>query len=211
MQIHSDYSRPDPDLVKRFQSIPSSIAGDAMGRQRCTSAELEPLSRPSSPIAGPVLTVSTPVGSNYSVHKAIDFIESGDILVVDAEGGTQRAIWGELMGRAAQARKLAGLVIDGAIRDVDAQSKVGYPTYCRGTSPRGPTKIEQGTVGGCVSCDGVSVSPGDIAVCDADGVAFVPQDEADSILSKCNTKIDEESEWLAAVDNPKKSTLDIIK
>lgn len=210
MQVHSDYSRPDPEDVAGFGSVPSSIAGDVMGRRRCTSAELSPLSRSVEPVAGSVLTAETPSGSNYSLHRALEHVQPGDVLVVDAEGGTRRAVWGELMSRYAATRDLAALVIDGAIRDVDAQSGIEYPIYCRGATPRGPTKVKQGTIGSTVSCDGVSVSAGDIAVCDDDGVAFVPSDEAPAVLAACEDKLEQEEDWMTAVEETDKSTLEII-
>lgn len=209
MEYRTDFSRPGYDLVDGFSSIPSSIAGDAMGRTRCTTASVSPVNRRIDSTAGTVLTVETPAGSNYAVHRALEHVEEGDVLVVDGEGGTSRALWGELMSRFAIRENLGAIVIDGAIRDIDAHLDLDLPVYCKGATPKGPTKIEQGAVGRAISCDGVSVSSGDIAVCDADGVAFVPSEEAPDVLDKCKEDLQKEQRWMDAADNSDKTTLEI--
>lgn len=210
MEYNLDFSRPDPELVEGYRPVPSSIAGDAMGRTRCTTASISPVNRSVETTAGTVLTVETPAGSNYAVHKALEYVEPGDVLVVDGEGGMNRAVWGELMSRFSIREGLSAVVIDGAIRDTDAHLGLDIPVYCKGSTPKGPAKIERGSVGGSVSCDGVPVESGDIAVCDGDGVAFVPSEDASQILEECEKKLEEEDEWMEAADNSNKTTLEII-
>jgi 4-hydroxy-4-methyl-2-oxoglutarate aldolase len=210
MNTSTDFSRPPDHLVDAFEGVPSSIAGDAMGRRRCTSAELEATSPPTAPVAGPVLTVETPPGSNYAVHKALELIEAGAVLVVDAGGSGERAVWGELMSRYSVANDLAAVVIDGAIRDSRDHEDIDLPVYSVGATPTGPIKQRDGQIGQAVSCDGVAVSAGDIAVCDQDGVAFVPLDDAEEVLHECRSYIDRESEWMDAVNDEDVTTLEII-
>ena len=98
-------------------------------------------------------------------------------------GGHLAGYWGELMAVAAQARGIAGLVIDGGVRDVGALRRLGFPAWSRGVSVLGCLKVSPGLVGAPVVCGGVQVATGDFVVADDDGVVFLPRARARGIAA----------------------------
>ena len=120
-------------------------------------------------------------GDNGIIHAAIPHARPGEILVVNGMGVEDVAIWGEVMTHAAQKQGIAGIVLDGAVRDVAEMREMGFPVFCRAVVPRGPHKGFGGTIDGAISCGGVAVSPGDLVIGDDDGVAVVPLAEVRAV------------------------------
>lgn len=147
-------------------------------------------------MAGPAHTVMTGTGDSSSIHRAMVDVESGSILVVDAQGGTARAVWGAVMTAAAIERGIVGAVIDGAIRDIDEIAAWGFPVYARATCPAGPHKGFRGAHGVSIQCGGVVVNPGDIVVGDADGVTVVPALQAGEALAAVELVVITERNWM---------------
>ncbi|SEM05936.1 Regulator of RNase E activity RraA [Halomonas daqiaonensis] len=132
-------------------------------------------------------------------HKALDMAVPGDVVVVDAGGDLTNAMMGELMAHHAAALGLAGIVINGAIRDLDEIRKLGLPVYAAGVTHRGPYKDGPGEINVPVSIDGMVVMPGDLVIGDEDGVLCVPRDQAEEILRTANAKQSAELEELAQI------------
>lgn len=147
-------------------------------------------------MAGPAHTVITGTGDSSSIHRAMVDVESGSILVVDAQGGTARAVWGAVMTAAAIERGIVGAVIDGAVRDIDDVAASGFTVYARATCPGGPHKGFRGAHGVPIQCGGVVVNPGDIVVGDADGVTVVPALQAGEALAAVAQLVKAEREWM---------------
>jgi 4-hydroxy-4-methyl-2-oxoglutarate aldolase len=101
----------------------------------------------------------------------------GDVLVVDAKGFTGAGPWGDVLTLAAQRADIAGLVIDGSVRDSEAIIDAGFPVFSRGISIRGTTKVDPGQVGDTINFAGTAVNPGDIIIGDRDGLVLVKADE----------------------------------
>jgi regulator of RNase E activity RraA len=160
--------------------VASSDAADALGRLAVVDTAIRRLAG-SGTLAGPALPVLCRPDDNLMIHAAIDMAQPGDVIVISAGGGTQTALVGELVSAWAKCRGVAGFVIDGAVRDVEA---LQVPTFARGTSPRAPFKVAAGEIGYPVGLGGVAVQPGDIVIADADGVVIVPQAEAENVLAK---------------------------
>ena len=132
---------------------------------------------------GRALTVKTRSGDNLMIHKALNMAQPGDVIMVSNDGGTEyRALMGEIMLGYAIYKQIAGLVIDGPIRDSDAVANMSLPIYANGTNPAGPYKDGTGEINTPIACGGISVNPGDIIVMDRDGVIVVPWQDADEIL-----------------------------
>lgn len=169
-----------PAVVRRFRdsAVPTPNVVDVMAR----FGTLRGLHRVSGPyLAGPALTIRTRPSDNLMVHRALDLAEPGDVLVVDACGGSDHAIIGGLMARYASHRGIAGIVIDGAVRDVEDLVNLGLPVFARGVNPNGPYKDGPGEINTPISCGGEAVLPGDLILGDADGVAVVPQGDAERV------------------------------
>jgi RraA family protein len=169
--------RPPDALVERFRQVPVATVGDALERLWVLDGEIRAM-WPGAMCAGSALPVYTRAGDNLAVHRALDLAQPGDVLVVNGQGDTTRALLGGLMARRARTLGLAGIVVDGAVRDVDEIESVGLPVFARSSTPAGPYKNGPAEVGLPVACGGVVCSPGDIVCGDADGVAVVPQARA---------------------------------
>ena len=141
----------------------------------------------------------TGTGDSSSIHRALTDAEPGSVLVVDAQGGTARAVWGAVMTTAAIERGIVGAVIDGAVRDIDEIASMDFPVFARATCPAGPHKGFRGVHGVPVQCGGVVTNPGDIVVGDADGVTVVPADRAEAALAEVEAVVARERQWLARI------------
>jgi 4-hydroxy-4-methyl-2-oxoglutarate aldolase len=175
-RIRIDPPRPDPRAVAALAGLASSLVGDGLGRRRIMDAGIAPLDRSRS-ACGPALTVSVRPGDNLMIHAAILLARPGDVLVIDAGGNRDFGIWGQIVTRAAMARGIAGVVLDGALRDAAGIVADGFPAWCRGVTPRGGAHDGPGEVNFPVACGGLAVSPGDVVLADGDGVCVVPADE----------------------------------
>jgi 4-hydroxy-4-methyl-2-oxoglutarate aldolase len=181
--IVREFTRPDPQVAKGFEGIPTGAISDAMGRTGSMAAEIKPIwSR--AKVVGPALTVRTFPADNLMIHKAVTLAKPGDVLVVNAGGYKDTAVFGDLLGYSCKVHGIAGVVIDGASRDAEGMAGIGFPVFARAVLPMGPFKDSPGAINVPVSCGGVAVRPGDIVVGDADGVVVVPIEQATDVLAK---------------------------
>ena len=184
MTIVKEFPRPAPDLVASFRGQSPATLHEAMGKKGAMSFPIKPL-YPGMTLYGTAVTVSGGPTDNLMIHAAMALTRPGDVLVVDFKGMTEAGPWGDVLTEAAIQRGLAGLVIDGCVRDAAAIRKMGFPVFCRGTSMKGTTKTQPtGDVNTPIVCGGVMIMPGDIVVGDDDGVVVVPQAEAIATLAK---------------------------
>jgi regulator of RNase E activity RraA len=167
-------------VLERFRGLASSSLADAMGRFGFMDPGIQ--SRTGLPVYGCAVTVNCRPADNLMVHKALEVAEPGDVVVVSTGGNLTSAVFGELMGHAAVARRLRGIVVDGAIRDVDAVTRLGLAAYSRSVSPGACDKDGPGEINVPISCGGVVVAPGDVVVGDRDGVVVVPRTHALEVL-----------------------------
>ncbi len=181
----------DDDLAK-WRDIPPAIASDCMNRCYVMAARISPLA-PGMTVCGHACTITGMVGDNGASHAAIGLAQPGDILVIDARGHTETAVWGGIMTRAAMQQKLGGVVIDGAVRDAAEIRELGFATFAAGICPAGPSKGFGGIIDGLISCAGCPVKPGDIVLGDDDGIAVVPLERQAEILKLCLAKIEQEN------------------
>ena len=135
------------------------------------------------------------------IHKAITLAKPGDVLVVNAGGFKDYAVFGDLMALSCKVHLLAGIVVDGAVRDAEGLQELGFPAFARAVLPTGPFKDSPGSINVPVSCGGVPVLPGDIVVGDADGVMVVPRAEAADVLAKAQATVAKEEGMRARLRN----------
>jgi 4-hydroxy-4-methyl-2-oxoglutarate aldolase len=161
----------------------------------CGARTLPPRLRPIWPgaaLAAPALPVSCTPGDNLAIHVAVARAPKGTALVVDVGDIAERGYFGEVLTTAAQVRGVAGLVIDGGVRDVAALRGLGFPVFASLVSLPGAQKVAAGTVGRPARVAGVPVALGDWVVGDVDGVVIVPGDRIDEVLAASKDRTDKE-------------------
>jgi 4-hydroxy-4-methyl-2-oxoglutarate aldolase len=164
---------------------------EAGGRIGAMSAHIKPIYS-GMRVCGPAYTVECHPGDNLILHKAIAAAHPGDVLVVNTdahEGGPL----GEVMATGAKARDIAGMVIDGHVRDGLQIKAMGWPVFAHGLSMKGTLKAALGTINHTISCGGVVVNPGDLVVGDDDGVVVIPREIAADTVDKAIAREEKEA------------------
>ena len=153
---------------------------DADERVEAMDAGIRPLG-PSMRVYGPAFTVSSAPGQNLAIHRAVAEAKPGDVLVISMGGDCRYGPFGEILALACRKRGIAGVVVDGSVRDGNDIEALGFPVFCRGLAPAGTRKDDAGRIGEPIRCGHVSVEPGDIIVGDRDGVVVVPSEAVEDV------------------------------
>ncbi|WP_304204153.1 RraA family protein [Lactobacillus intestinalis] len=196
-RIYLKRNLPDSKVIEGFKHIPASNTADCMERNCAMHPRVKLMSKPDSEMVGPAFTIHTRAGDNLAIYAALRYCHPGDVLVIDDEGDNTRSLIGEvMMSYLRDQKKIAGIVIDGPIRDIDNLQNWKLPIYARSTTPGGPYKDGPGEVNIPISCGNVSVNPGDVILGDADGVICIPRKDAADVLPKAQAfhKKDEEKQ-----------------
>ena len=185
------------DVVDKFRGLASANLADAMGRFNFMDPGIR--ARSGFPLCGRAVTVLCRPADNLMVHKALQIAEPGDIVVVSTCGNTTSAVFGELMCHTAAAKRLGGIVVDGAIRDVDGIKALEFPAFSRAVSAGGCDKDGPGEINVPIACGNTVVMPGDIIVGDAESVAVVPRDHATEVLERVEALMAREKSRIAEI------------
>ena len=207
-RIYLKRELPDPEIVEQLKDIPASNIADCMERNCAMNPRIRLVSKPKTNMAGPAFTVKGRAGDNLALHAALNFCHEGDVIVVSNEGDNTRSLMGSvMMTYLYKFKKIAGIVLDGPIRDIDEIGEWDFPVYCTGTTPGGPYKEGPGEINVPVSCGNVSINPGDIIVGDPDGVICIPRKDAPVILeaAKKFKENDQKKEKLAVTGSADRS------
>ena len=185
-------------MVEAFRGIPVANIDDNMGRIAAVDQSIFPLN-PDATILGTAFTVNAPAGDNLLFHKALDMAQPGDVIVLANKGSLSRSLCGEIMSSYAASRGLAGIIIDGCVRDSAALRTMDFPVYAKGITPNGPYKNGPGEMNFPVSFAGIVINPGDIIIGDADGLLVVRPEEAAKIVEKAKAYHDSETKQLEGI------------
>lgn len=197
IEKYNSAPQADPNIIARLRNIAVALISDSMHRN-CGSIGLAPFHRP-APMAGTAVTVKTRGGDNLAMLRAYDYCRPGDVMVIDAGGDVTNAIFGGIMSLGAEKLGLAGLVVDGAIRDVAEIGERTFPVYARGVSHRGPYKDGPGAINVEVTVGGMVVRPGDIIVGDRDGLCAFSPAIAEEIIAKALKQRDAEEATIKSI------------
>jgi 4-hydroxy-4-methyl-2-oxoglutarate aldolase len=172
-------------LIARAARLSAATLHEAAGKIGALPSNIKPLFA-NMRLCGRALPVRCPSGDNLWLHRAIYQASAGDVLVVDTSGGYEFGYWGEVMAVAAQARGIAGLVIDGGVRDSLQLNNMGFAVFAARVSIQGTIKdpSQPGSIGVDVRVGDVLVRKGDMVFGDADGVVILPAEEAERIVSQ---------------------------
>lgn len=139
-------------------------------------------------IVGKALTVDVPYGEGLIVTNAIEKIQEGDVIVISGKGNIETSYWGDHRSICAKFMKAEAVVIDGAMRDIDACEEVGFPIFARGITPRTANKTGEGSINLEINCGEINISPGDIIFADRNGVIALKPDEIENAIEKALDK-----------------------
>lgn len=131
---------------------------------------------------GPAVTVRGAGGDNRACYRALETCRPGDVLVVALDGSQAAGHWGELLTMAAMGIGIAGLVIDGAVRDREQLGSLGLPVFFHGLCPKKAVKVDPGDVGATVLVGGQAVRQGDYVVADVDGVVAISGEDLADVV-----------------------------
>jgi 4-hydroxy-4-methyl-2-oxoglutarate aldolase len=214
-----DVQRPGPGILEaydRLENLTSTVADvlDGLGLVGTIAATvLKPVST-GQRVIGPAITVryvpdrispgfgcATGAPARMVGHlEAYALAEPGDVLVVAAGGVAVTSCLGGLSTAFARRARLAGSVVDGAVRDTSTMRTLNYPVWARGITPQtGKLRLEVAEINGLVDCAGVQVRPGDLVLADGDGVAIVPANRIEEVLRLAMQAADKERRVSAAI------------
>lgn len=189
----------------------SATLHEAAGKRGALPSSIKPVS-PDFTVCGPAFPVLSPPKDNLWLHRAIYEAKPGDVLVVDVGGYAEAGYWGEIMAAAAIERKLAGIVINGGVRDSGRLIEMGLPTFSIGICIQGTGKDRQayGHLNKPVRIGETHVAPGDLVCGDRDGVVVLPQAEIGAVLEAARQREEAEAEILQRI-RAGGTTLDIYR
>lgn len=199
--IRHNIERVAPEVVEAARHYVSSILADVAGRRGGMDGRIRAMT-PMTRFAGPAVTVEVRPGDNLLIHAAMTLVRPGDVLVIDGKGDLSSALIGSIMINACRRLGVSGIVVDGAVRDVEELAAIGVPVFAVGSNPNGPTKACPGRINAPIACGGVAVQPGDLIVADADGVTVIEREAAASLLALAAAKAEEERQIVASILAP---------
>ena len=188
-RIRSEIERADADVVAGFAEFETPEISDLMNRLYTMSSAIRNLTSPDLRLLGTACTVKAFPGDNLMVHKSLDIVHPGDVVVVDASSSTMTAVLGDLVSMKARHRGIAGFVVDGLVRDLPAILRLGdFPVFARGVTPIGPLHRGPGEINHPVSVGGIVIHPGDVIVGDLNGVVVVPREQSAELLARLRAR-----------------------
>ena len=199
MTIEKNPSAPAvaPELLERLRRLAVALISDQLHRSH-GFAGLRPYHRP-APLAGTAVTVRTRAGDNLAILRAFEFCRPGDVMVVDADGDCANALVGGILTFYAATIGMAGMVLNGAIRDIAEIAERTFPVYAAGHTHRGPYKDGPGAINVPVTLGGMTVNPGDIVVGDQDGLLAFAPGAAEDLIAKAIVHRGKEEQTIAAM------------
>jgi regulator of RNase E activity RraA len=199
-RIRQEIERTPAELVQQLAGFDTPAISDLMNRLYTVHDHIRVLTDPDLPVVGPACTVKCYPGDNLIDHKRLDVAQPGDVLVIDTSASGTTAVLGDLISTKARHRGIAGVVVDGLIRDLPAIRALGdFPVFARGVTPIGPLHRGPGEINHPVSIGGIVVNPGDVVVGDLNGVVIVPRDIADELVERLVSRRQAEADYTASV------------
>lgn len=188
--VGDNFDRPAAEAVETIAATDVTVISELVGAMYTMDGSIRPLALPAVPVCGVAITAKCPPGDNQALIRALADAQPGDVLVADARGFSHWCLGGFLLlERAKTEYGLAGLVANGAYRDVEEIRAARFPVYATGVSPYSGPKVGPGEVNVAVSCGGVVVHPGDVLSASAEGVVVVPGWSVEVVAQACRERL----------------------
>ena len=203
----ADQIRIERAELQSWANVPVTIMSDVTSGRVLVDPRIKPLRAFAlgKRMAGQVVTAWCERADFGPVLHAIDLAGEGDIVAIDAGGSLETAFVGELLCGAARQKKIGGLMVNGAVRDIDTiASWNDFPVYCLGTTARGPLSKERGTVNDTIIFGGISLKPGDIVLGDNDGLVVIAAEKSKTLLALGQERVRMEEQWAAQLATGRK-------
>ena len=202
--IEVDFTRPLKDKYSMLASYATADISDQLNGLYTLDPAIKPHGA-GNKVCGPCFTVKLPPGDNLMLHKALEVAQPGDVIVVDGGGQQSRAQAGEMVAQKAKHKKIAAIVVDGLIRDLESVEESDFTIFAKGVTPLGPTKNGPGEINTPINCGGIVIHPGDIVIGDEDGLVVVPQQHLNLIIERMGSWKEATSKY---IENVRKGKFD---
>jgi 4-hydroxy-4-methyl-2-oxoglutarate aldolase len=190
-QFIIDIPRVPPELVAAMQEQAATTVYEAAAQQGGMDHSIRSLV-PGMTLCGTALTVRCQAADNLTLHAAIALAQPGDVIVADVGACLEAGHWGEIVTVAAQARGVAGVVINGGVRDVAPINRRRFPLFAPAISMKATVKATPGVINHPIVCGGITVNPGDLVLADDDGVVVVARERVEQVLAEARAREERE-------------------
>lgn len=197
------------EKLAQLRDLGTATVYEAQGAKGALDQGMKPID-PTVRLAGPALTVDARPADNLILHYAVLQAKPGDVLVVDAKGFMEAGPWGDVLTLQAMKLGIAGLVINGCVRDANLIIDLKFPVFCRGLSIKGTGKNQPGKVNVPITIGDAVIRPGDIIVGDRDGLVVVAQDEVDMAIEKSLAREEKEAKQREAIEAGTSNTVELL-
>lgn len=187
------------DSLATLRQLGAATIYEAQGAKGALDHGIKPID-PTVRLAGPALTVDCRPADNLMLHYAVQKARPGDVLVVDAKAFMEAGPWGDVLTLQAMQVGIAGLVINGCVRDANLIIELGFPVFCRGLPIKGTGKFQPGRINVPITIGDTLIHPGDYIVGDRDGVAVIPAGELEQTLSRSLAREEKEAGQRKAIE-----------
>jgi 4-hydroxy-4-methyl-2-oxoglutarate aldolase len=191
-QFNTTFTRASADLIAAFLEQETATVLESNGKQGAMLHTIRPI-YPGIKMCGTALTVRCQAADNLTLHAAIAMAQPGDVIVADVGEALEAGHWGEITTVAAQHRRVAGLVINGGVRDIASIRQRGFPIFSAGISMKATVKATPGYINHPILCGGVVINPGDVVLGDDDGVVVVAREQAEAVLAGARQRTEQEA------------------
>lgn len=193
----------------KILALGSATIYEAQGAHGALDAGIKPVSNKMK-VVGPALTIDMRPGDNLMIHYALLQAKVGDVLVIDCKGFLEAGVWGDVLTTQALTIGLAGIIVNGAVRDAKSIIEMGFPVFTRGLSIKGTGKSQPGKVNVPVTIGDCTINPGDIIIGDIDGVVVVRSDNIHNALSQAIERENKEIIFKEKIEKGE-TTADLMK
>lgn len=207
-QFIVDIPRVSSELVAAMREQAATTVYEAAGQQGAMDHSIRPVV-PGMKLCGNALTVRCQAADNLTLHAAIALAQPGDVIVADVGACVEAGHWGEIVTVAAQVRGVAGVVINGGVRDVEPIGRRNFPLFAPAISMKATVKSTPGLINHPIVCGGVTVNPGDLILADDDGVVVVARERVAAVLAAALAREEREAEVMRRLEAGE-LTLDVL-
>lgn len=197
------------EKLAQLRDLGAATIYEAQGAKGALDNGMKPID-PTVRLAGPALTVDARPADNLILHYAVLKAKPGDVLVVDAKAFMEAGPWGDVLTLQAMKLGVAGLVINGCVRDANLIIELGFPVFCRGLSIKGTGKNQPGKVNVPICIGDAIIRPGDIIVGDRDGLVVVAHDEVDTAIANSLAREEKEVQQRKAIEAGSSNTVELL-